>query len=126
MKIEMGLLFTEDHEWVRVENKIAYVGITDYAQHALGDVVYVDLPEIGEKFEQGDSFGSVESVKAASDLLMPITGTILEVNGAIDEDSSLVNSIPYESWIIKIAIDDESELTALMSEKDYESYCEEA
>jgi glycine cleavage system H protein len=102
------------------------VGITDYAQHALGDVVYVDLPEVGEEFEQGDSFGSVESVKAASDLLMPISGTILEVNEALDEDSSSVNTLPYESWIIKIAIEDELELTALMSAKDYESYCEEA
>ncbi len=123
MKTITGLYYSNDHEWVNTEGGKAYIGITDYAQKALGDIVYVELPEVDEAFNTGDTFGVVESVKAAVDMYMPISGTILEVNEALEDAPELVNSDPYNSWIISIVISDESELLKLMSEKEYIELC---
>lgn len=125
MKIVSGLFYTKDHEWVRVEGNEAYVGITDFAQHALGSIVYVELPEVDEEVEGEESFGTIESVKAASDMLMPVTGTILEVNEALENDPSLVNSDPYETWIMKISIANKADLDELMNAEEYETFCNE-
>lgn len=125
MKIASGLFYTKDHEWVRVEGNEAYVGITDFAQHALGSIVYVELPEVDEDVEGEESFGTIESVKAASDMLMPVTGTILEVNEALENDPSLVNSDPYETWIMKISIANKADLDELMNAEEYETFCNE-
>lgn len=125
MKIVSGLFYTKDHEWVRVEGNEAYVGITDFAQHALGSIVYVELPEVDEDVEGEESFGTIESVKAASDMLMPVTGTILEVNEALENDPSLVNSDPYETWIMKISIANQADLDELMNAEEYETFCNE-
>ena len=125
MKVLSGLYYTKDHEWVKVEGSAALVGVTDFAQHSLGSIVYVELPEIDEEFEAEDSFGTIESVKAASDMLMPVSGTVTEVNEELDNDPSLVNSDPYENWIIKITLSDASELDELMNAEEYEAYCNE-
>lgn len=125
MKIVSGLYYTKDHEWVKVEGNTAYVGITDFAQHALGAIVYVELPEVDEEVEGEESFGTIESVKAASDMLMPVTGTILEVNEDLENDPSLVNSDPYENWIMKISIANQADLDELMNAEEYEAFCNE-
>lgn len=125
MKIVSGLYYTKDHEWVKVEGNTALVGITDFAQHALGAIVYVELPEVDEEVEGEESFGTIESVKAASDMLMPITGTILEVNEDLENDPSLVNADPYENWIMKISIANQSDLDELMNAEEYEAFCNE-
>ena len=125
MKIVSGLYYTKDHEWVKVEGNTALVGITDFAQHALGAIVYVELPEVDEEVEGEDSFGTIESVKAASDMLMPVTGTILEVNEDLENDPSLVNAEPYENWIMKISISNQADLDELMNAEEYEAFCNE-
>ena len=125
MKVLSGLYYTKDHEWVKVEGNVALVGVTDFAQNSLGSIVYVELPEIDEAFETEDSFGTIESVKAASDMLMPVSGTVTEVNEELENDPSLVNSAPYENWIIKVTLSDESELEELMNAEEYEAYCNE-
>jgi len=125
MKIVSGLYYTKDHEWVKVEGNTALVGITDFAQHALGAIVYVELPEVDEEVEGEESFGTIESVKAASDMLMPVTGTILEVNEDLENDPSLVNSDPYENWIMKISIANQADLDELMNAEEYEAFCNE-
>ena len=119
------LLYTEDHEWIRVEDGVATVGITDFAQNELGDIVFVELPEEDEDFSQGDAMGVVESVKAVSDIYMPLTGTIAAFNEEILDAPELVNSDPYgDGWLIKIKIADELELDALMNAEEYESTLE--
>lgn len=123
MKILKDLLYTKDHEWVKVQGNEAYIGITDYAQHALGDIVFVDLPEIGQKFEAGDNFSAVESVKAASDIYIPISGKILNINEALSDDPALINQDPYENWLVLIEIKDESQLKDLMNSEEYEIHC---
>lgn len=125
MKIVSGLYYTKDHEWVKVEGNTALVGITDFAQHALGDIVYVELPEVDSEVEGEESFGTIESVKAASDMLMPITGTILEVNEDLENDPSLVNADPFENWIMKISIANQADLDELMNAEEYEAFCNE-
>ncbi|MBF4693875.1 glycine cleavage system protein GcvH [Fusibacter ferrireducens] len=125
MKVLSGLYYTKDHEWVKVEDETALVGVTDFAQNSLGSIVYVELPEMDEAFEVEESFGTIESVKAASDMLMPVSGTIVEVNEALDDDPSLVNTAPYENWIIKISLSDTTELDELMNAEEYEAYCNE-
>lgn len=125
MKIVSGLFYTKDHEWVKVEGNEAYVGITDFAQHALGDIVYVELPEVDAEVEGEESFGTIESVKAASDMLMPITGTIVEVNEDLENDPALVNADPYENWIMKIKISNMADLDELMNAEEYEVFCNE-
>lgn len=125
MKVVSGLYYTKDHEWVKVEGNEAYVGITDFAQHALGAIVYVELPEVDDEIEGEDSFGTIESVKAASDMLMPITGTVVEVNEELENDPSLVNSDPFENWIMKITISNKADLDELMNAEEYEAFCNE-
>ena len=125
MKIVSGLYYTKDHEWVKVEGEVALVGITDFAQHQLGSIVYVELPELDEEVEGEESFGTIESVKAASDMLMPVTGTIVEVNEDLENDPSLVNADSYENWIMKIKISNMGDLDELMNAEEYEAYCNE-
>ncbi len=125
MKVMQGLLYTEDHEWVRLDGKNAYIGIADFAQNQLGDIVYVELPEVDDEIEKGEDFGAVESVKAASDIYMPVSGRVIEVNEDLMDDSGLLNTDPYENWIIKVELTDESELEELMSHTDYEKFLAE-
>ena len=114
--------YTSEHEWIRVEGDEALVGITDYAQSELGEIVFVDVPTEGETVGQGEVFGSIEAVKTVSDLNMPVTGEVLEVNGALDAQPELVNNDPYgEGWIIRIAVKDASELDSLMDAAAYEA-----
>lgn len=124
-KVIEGLYYSESHEYVRVDGKYGYIGITDYAQHALGNVVYVDMPDVDDEVEAGEDFGAVESVKAASDLISPISGTVVEVNEALEDSPELINSDAFENWIIKVELSDESELESLMDAKAYEEYCKE-
>jgi len=123
-KVIEGLYYSESHEFVKVEGDFAYIGITDYAQHALGNVVYVDLPEVDDEVEAGEEFGAVESVKAASDIIAPVSGTIVEVNDALDDQPELLNEDAYENWIIKVKLSDKTELDALMDAKAYAAFCE--
>ena len=122
-KFEEGLFYSETHEYVRVEGEYAYIGISDYAQHALGTVVYVDMPEVDDEFEAGEEFGAVESVKAASDLNAPISGTVVEVNEALEDEPGLLNKDAFANWIIKVELSDPSELDNLMDAKAYEEFC---
>ena len=122
-KFEEGLFYSETHEYVRVEGEYAYIGISDYAQHALGTVVYVDMPEVDDEFEAGEEFGAVESVKAASDLNAPISGTVVEVNEALEDEPGLLNKDAFDNWIMKVKIADATELDALMDAKAYEELC---
>ena len=119
-KVIDGLYYSETHEYVKVEGKYAYIGITDYAQNALGNVVYVDMPEADDEVAAGEEFGAVESVKAASDLISPVSGTVVEVNDALEDQPELINNDAYGNWIIKVELSDESELDNLMSAEQYE------
>jgi glycine cleavage system H protein len=122
MNIPAELKYTKDHEWVRVEGNEAYVGITDYAQGELGEIVYVDITTEGETVDKEDVFGTIEAVKTVSDLLMPITGEVLKVNEALEDQPELVNKDAYgEGWLIKVAIKDASDLDELLSADDYKS-----
>jgi glycine cleavage system H protein len=109
---------------VKVEGEYGYVGISDYAQHALGNVVYVDMPDVDDEVEAGEEFGAVESVKAASDLIAPVTGVVLEVNEALEDQPELINQDAYENWIIKVELSDKTELDNLMDAKAYAEFCE--
>ncbi len=120
-----GLFYTEDHEWVKADGKMAQVGITDYAQHALGQIVYVELPEEDEYFSAGDVFAVVESVKAASDSFLPVSGKVVEVNRELEDAPQLLNEGPFENWIVTIEMDDPEELDSLMDEEAYIKFCEE-
>lgn len=122
-KVIEGLFYSESHEYVKVEGDFAYVGITDYAQHALGNVVYVDMPEVDDEVEADDDFGAVESVKAASDLISPVSGTVVEVNEALEDKPELLNEDAFENWIMKVQMSDKSELDALMDAAAYEELC---
>ena len=122
-KVIEGLFYSESHEYVKVEGDFAYVGITDYAQHALGNVVYVDLPEVDDEVTAGDDFGAVESVKAASDLVSPVSGVVVEVNEALEDDPALINKDAFENWIIKVKLSDMVELDGLMNASQYEEIC---
>jgi glycine cleavage system H protein len=124
--IPQGLLYTEDDEWIRVEDGEGVVGITDYAQDALSDIVYVELPEVGNSFEAGETFGVVESVKAASDLYMPVGGEVIGVNETLPDAPEVANTDPYdEGWMVRIKIGDPSELDKLMDAAAYSDYCDE-
>lgn len=122
-KVLEDLLYSKEHEWVKVEGNKAYIGITDYAQHALGEIVYVELPAEEDEFSRGDAFGVIESVKAASDAYIPFGGIVVEVNEALEDSPEQINQLPYESWLVAIEIADESELNDLMSAKEYEEFC---
>ena len=122
-KIIEGLYYAESHEYVRVEGEYGYVGITDYAQHALGNVVYVDMPEVDDEVEAGEDFGAVESVKAASDLISPVSGTVVEVNEALEDAPELINQDAFANWIIKVELSDKAELDNLMEAAAYEEHC---
>jgi glycine cleavage system H protein len=125
-KILQDLLYTKEDEWLRIEGDEGIIGITDQAQDALSDIVYVELPGIGETFKQGESFGVVESVKAAADLYTPVTGKVVAVNEGLPDTPEVVNSDPYGAgWMIRIAIADRSELEGLMDAAAYTAYCEE-
>jgi glycine cleavage system H protein len=123
-KVIEGLFYSESHEYVRVEGNYGFIGITDYAQNALGNVVYVDLPEVDDEVTAGEEFGAVESVKAASDLISPVSGTVVEVNDALDDQPELVNQDAFTNWIIKVEMSDKSELDNLMDAKAYAAFCE--
>ncbi len=123
-KVIEGLYYSESHEYVRVEDGFGYIGITDYAQHALGNVVYVDMPEADDEVTAGEEVGAVERVKAASDLNSPVSGTVVEVNEALDDTPELLNKDAYENWIIKVELSDKAELDSLMDAKAYEEFCE--
>lgn len=125
MKVEKDLLYSEDHEWVKVEGDVAYLGISDYAQENLGDIVYVELPEVDDELEKEDSFSAVESVKAASDIYTPVSGKVLEVNEDLEDDPALLNADPYANWIVKLELSNKAELDELMSGEDYEKFIEE-
>lgn len=122
MNFPGNIKYTSEHEWIRVEGDEAYVGITDYAQSELGEIVFIDVPTEGETVAQGEVFGSIEAVKTVSDLNMPVTGEVLEINGALDAQPELVNNDPYgEGWIIKISVKDPAELDNLMDAAAYEA-----
>ncbi len=125
MEVKKGLFYTNEHEWVMVEEDVAYIGISDYAQHSMGELVFIDLPEEGDEFEKGDAFGAVESVKAASDVYMPISGEVLEVNENVSDNPALVNEDAFENWLIKIKPSDLEELGELMNSEQYETYLSE-
>ncbi|PNX76647.1 glycine cleavage system H protein mitochondrial-like [Trifolium pratense] len=125
-KILNNLKYADSHEWVKVDGNSATIGITDHAQDHLGDVVYVELPEVGAAVTQGDGFGAVESVKATSDINSPVSGKVVEINEELSNSPALVNSSPYENgWIIKVELSDNSELNKLMDSEQYSKFCEE-
>ena len=124
-KVIEGLYYAESHEYVRVEGEYGYIGITDYAQLALGNVVYVDMPDVDDEVTAGEEFGAVESVKAASDLFSPVSGTVVEVNEALEDTPELINQDAFGNWIIKVKLSDPSELDNLMDAQAYEAQCEE-
>jgi glycine cleavage system H protein len=119
-------LYSKDHEWILVKDNVGTIGVTDYAQHELGDVVYVDLPEVGDTFEAGEPFGSVESVKAVSEVFCPVGGEVIEVNAILEENPELVNESPHQkAWMIKIRLSNPEELKELLSAEEYEEYLQE-
>ncbi len=119
-----GLYYSESHEWLKVEGEYGYIGITDYAQHQLGSVVYVDLPEVDDEISQDEEFGAVESVKAASDLISPISGVVVEVNEDLEDKPELLNEDAFANWICKVKIADTAELDNLMNAEAYQAICE--
>ncbi|MDR7857668.1 glycine cleavage system protein GcvH [Tissierella sp.] len=125
MKVVKDLFYTNDHEWVKVEGNVGVIGIADYAQHHLGDIVYVELPEVDDEIAKGDSFAAIESVKAASDIYMPVGGKVIEINEELIDDPALLNADAYENWMIKVEISDKAELDELMTSEDYEKFLAE-
>ncbi|WP_299894985.1 glycine cleavage system protein GcvH [uncultured Aquimarina sp.] len=122
MNIPSELKYTKDHEWIKIDGDIATVGITDFAQSELGDIVYVEIETVGEELEQEEVFGTVEAVKTVSDLFLPLTGEITEFNETLEGDPELVNSDPYgEGWMVKIKITDDSQIEGLLSADDYKA-----
>ncbi|MBD5226460.1 MAG: glycine cleavage system protein GcvH [Bacteroides sp.] len=123
--VKENLRYSDSHEWVKVDGDIATIGISDYAQHALGDIVYVDMPEVGDEVTAGEDFGAVESVKAASDLISPVSGEVVEINEALEDEPELVNKDAFENWIIKVRLSDPGEVDALLDAAAYAKLCEE-
>jgi len=121
-----GYRYTKDHEWIKIEGSIGTIGITDYAQHELGDVVFVELPKVGAQLESGKSFGSVESVKAVSDIFIPVTGEVTEINSLLVDSPEKINQDPHgAAWLIKVKLADPKEVNSLMDAKAYEAYIAE-
>lgn len=126
MKVPENLKYTREHEWARIRGKIATVGITDYAQDQLGDVVYVELPDVADEVAKDEQFGTIESVKTVSDLFSPLSGEVIKVNEQLEDRPELVNEDPYgDGWMIQIQISDPDEIDELMSAEEYEAYLEE-
>ena len=123
-KVEAGLFYTESHEYVRIEGEYGYVGITDYAQQQLGNVVYVDMPVVGDEVTAGEEFGAVESVKAASDLMSPVSGVVAAINEALEDSPELINKDAFANWIMKVKLSNPSETEDLMNAADYEKICQ--
>ena len=124
MKLLQELKYVESHEWVRIEENKAYVGITDYAQDQLGDIVYVEIPKAGTVVEAGDQFIVLESVKAASDVYAPVSGTVVEVNDELEDNPALINESAYDAWIVAIDMSMLTEIDSLLSAEEYEELCE--
>lgn len=122
-KVLEGLYYSESHEFVKVEGDFGFIGVTDYAQNALGEVVYVDMPEVDDDVEAGEEFGAIESVKAASDLIAPVSGKVVEVNEALDDEPGLINQDAFANWIIKVVLADSSEINNLMDAEAYKAFC---
>ena len=123
-KVIEGLLYSESHEWVKVEGNIAVIGVSDFAQKEMGDITYVDMPDVDDEVEKGESFGALESVKAASDLYSPVSGTVVEKNDELEDAPEKVNEDAYEAWIIKVEMSDPSELEGLMDAASYKATTE--
>jgi len=120
MNIPEKLKYTKEHEWIKIDSSFAYVGITDFAQSELGDIVFIEMPNVGDVFEKDDVFGTIEAVKTLADLFLPISGKIVEVNEKLDSQPELVNSDPYEDgWIVKLELVDTSDVDSLLDDKDY-------
>jgi len=124
MKTIKGLYYTKDHEWVKVDGNKAMVGITDYAQHALGEIVYVELPEMDEVYKAGDVFCVIESVKAAADSFAPVSGKVVEINEELEDSPEFLNEDPYDNWIMAVQMNNPSELEDLMDDEAYKKFCE--
>lgn len=124
MKVIPSLKYTDKHEWVRMDGEFAYIGITDYAQDQLGEVLFVEMPEVGDELTQGEEYGVVESSKVASDLVAPISGEVVEINDKLDDEPEYINEDPYDAWIVKIKVSDEDELESLLNSDGYESITE--
>ena len=120
-KIVAGLLYSESHEWVKVDGNIAIIGVSDYAQSELGDITYVNMPSEGDEIKKGEDLGALESVKTAADLYSPVSGVVVATNNAVEDDPSLINSDPYANWIVKLEMKDTSELDSLLNAAKYES-----
>lgn len=123
-KVVEGLKYTEEHEWISLEGDVATIGITDFAQSSLGDIVFVELPDENEELEASNSFGVVESIKSVSDLYSPVTGSVIEKNSVVEETPESLNEDAYSAWLIKIKVKNASELDSLMDSKAYTEYCE--
>jgi glycine cleavage system H protein len=123
-KVIEGLYYSESHEFVKIEGDFGYIGITDFAQHELGNIVYVDMPEVDDELTAGEEFGAVESVKAASDLNAPVSGTVVEVNKALEDNPGLINEDAFGNWMVKVQLSDKAELDTLMDAKAYEEFCQ--
>lgn len=124
MKVIPSLKYCKEHTWVKLENDYAYIGITDYAQDQLGEILFVEMPEVEDEITKGEDFGVVESSKVASDLIAPISGEVIEINEALEDEPEVINEDPYEAWIIKVKISDNDELESLLNSDGYESSLE--
>jgi len=120
-----GLRYQESHEWIKVEGNIGTIGISDFAQHTLGSIVFIELPKVGQTMKKGDTFGAVESVKAASDLYMPVSGKVIEINQSLEDAPEVINDDAYANWILKVELSNPSELDSLLDSKQYEPFTEE-
>ena len=125
MKVIPSLKYTDKHEWVRMDGEFAYIGITDYAQDQLGEVLFVEMPEVGDELTQGEEYGVVESSKVASDLVAPISGEVVEINDKLDDEPEYINEDAYDAWIVKVKLSDIDELDSLISAESYEAELEE-
>lgn len=118
-EVKEALLYSESHEWVKVEGEIAIIGISDFAQHSMGDITYVDMPAVGDELEAEEDFGALESVKASSELVCPLSGAVVEVNEALEDAPEMINKDPYGSWIIKLRMSEPEQLKGLLSPEQY-------
>lgn len=123
-KVLEGLLYSESHEWVKVDGDIATIGVSDYAQSEMGDITYVDMPDVDDEVSAGEEFGALESVKSSSDLYSPVSGTVVETNSEVEDSPELINEDPYKNWIIKVKMSDKSELEKLLDSKAYSALTE--